>query len=277
MSIVVATMVMAAATQARAQAPIPPIMKDVGIDQKLDGQVPLDLVFRDSDGHEATLGEHFGSKPVILVLAYYQCPMLCTQVLNGLTRTASALPWPAGDKYRIVVVSIDPTEDPSLAAAKKRSYLHLYTHRDAEEGWRFLTGDQANIERLAEAVGYRYRYDERSKQYAHGSGIMIVTPEGKLSRYFYGIDYPSRDVRLALVEASEGKIGSPVDAFLLLCFHYDPLTGRYGLAIINMLRVAGVATVAALGAFMFVNLRRERRDRLAAATAGDVHLEEAGH
>ncbi|HEX4129263.1 MAG TPA: SCO family protein [Pirellulales bacterium] len=246
----------------RAQPPIPAPLLDVGIDQHLNEQLPLDLAFRDEQGRAVKLGDYFGSRPVVLILAYYQCPMLCTQVLNGITRTASAMPWPAGEKYHIVVVSIDPTETPGLAAAKKRSYQQLYAYRNAADGWSFLTGDEPQIERLAAAVGYRYRYDPKSKQYAHGSGIMIATPEGKLSRYFYGIDYPTRDLRLALVEASEGKIGSPVDRFLLLCFHYDPLTGRYGVAIMNVIRALGVATVAVLGAFIAMSLRRERKSRI---------------
>jgi protein SCO1 len=251
-------LMLARATTTIGQSPLGPPVPDVGIDQHLDQNVPLDLAFRDEQGRAARLGDYFGDKPVVLVLAYYQCPMLCTQVLNGLTRTASALPWPAGEKYRIVVVSIDPTETAELAAAKKRTYLKLYTYRNTAAGWSFLTGDEANIKRLADAVGYRYRYDPVTRQYAHGSGIMVLTPGGKLSRYFYGIDYPTRDLRLALVEASEGKIGSPVDQVLLLCFHYDPLTGKYGLAIMNVLRVLGAATVAALGSFIVINVRRDR-------------------
>jgi protein SCO1/2 len=249
----------ACVSRAVAEPPSPSLVSAIGIDQHLGEKLPLDLKFKDDHGKDVTLGECLDGKPTILVLAYYQCPMLCTQVLNSLTRSASALPWPAGEKFRIVVASIDPTETTDMAAAKKRSYVQLYTHRDAAAGWSFLTGDQTNIERLAQAVGFRYHYDEKSKQYAHASGIMVVTPSGELSRYFYGLDYPTVDLRLALVEASEGHIGSPVDQFLLLCFHYDPLTGRYGLAIMNMLRFLGAATVVVLGTFIAVNLRRERR------------------
>lgn len=243
----------------RAQTARPALLTDVGIDQKLNEQIPLDLNFRDETGKTVRLREYFGEKPVILVLAYYECPMLCTQVLNGLTRSLQGMSLEMGKQFNVVTVSINPRETPELAFAKKRIYAGIYGRPLAEQGWHFLTGDQPSIQELARAVGFRYAFDPESGQYAHASGIMVLTPEGRLSRYFYGIQYPSRDLRLSLVEASEGKIGSPVDQLLLFCYHYDPATGKYGLVILNIVRAAGLATVLAIGGFIWVLLRRERR------------------
>jgi protein SCO1/2 len=237
----------------------PEVLRNVGIDQKLNEQVPLDLVFRDEFGNLVQLNEYFGQKPVILSLVYYECPMLCTLVLNGLVKTLRTLSFDAGDQFNIITVSFDPEETPALAAGKKRIYLKQYGRAGAEQGWHFLTGDTASIRQLTQAVGFRYHYDAEKDQFAHASGIMVITPQGKLARYFYGIEYSARDLRLALVEAAEGKIGSPVDQVLLYCFHYDPLTGKYGVVIMNVLRLAGIATVAILGTFMFVMFRRDRK------------------
>jgi protein SCO1/2 len=256
-------MVLAAPLRAQSppENPQKSLLSEVRFDQRLDTLLPLELTFRDERGAVRPLRMYFGEKPVVLALVYYRCPMLCTQVLNGLVTSLRALELSAGKDFEVVLVSIDPRETPAMALKKKQSYLHRYGRPESAAGWHFLTGDQENIERLAAAVGYQYRYDPKSDQYAHASGLMVLTPQGRLARYFYGIDYPTRDLRLSLVEASAGKIGSPVDQVLLFCFHYDPATGRYGLAIVRLLRVAGMLTVAALGSFVALSLWRERRRR----------------
>lgn len=238
----------------------PPMLREVGIDQKLGAPLPLDLTFRDERGETVQLQQYFGEKPVILSFVYYECPMLCTQVLNGLLESLRTVSFDVGKQFEIVTVSFDPGETPKLAADKKASYVKQYKRAGAEQGWHFLTGDTASIRQLTQAAGFRYTYDPATDQFAHASGIMVVTPQGKMARYFYGIEYSGRDLRLALVEAAENKIGSPVDALLLYCFHYDPLTGKYGIVIMNVLRLAGVATVMALGTFMLVMFRRDRRE-----------------
>ena len=235
----------------------PELLKEVGIDQNLNSPVPLDLTFRDEAGHAVKLSQYFGRKPVILSLVYYNCPMLCTQVLNGLDRGLRDVPLNLGKDFEVVTVSIDPSETAKLAAAKRDLYTGIYGRAGASEGWHFLTGDEAQIKQLAGAVGFRYAYDPGSKQFAHASGIMVLTPSGKISRYFYGIQYPSRDLRLGLVEASEGRIGSPVDQILLFCYHYDPVTGKYGLLISRVIKAAGILTVLAIGLMIFVLARRE--------------------
>ncbi|MHB1033086.1 MAG: SCO family protein [Pirellulales bacterium] len=249
----------------------PEVLRKVGFDQRLNAQVPLDLVFMDENAHPVKLGTYFGKKPVILVLAYYECPMLCTFVLNGLVQSMRDLPFTAGAEFNVVTVSFNPRETPDLAAAKKRSYVASYGRPGAAEGWHFLTGKQDAIDKLTQAVGFRYVYDTKHNQYIHTAGIMILTPEGKISRYFYGIQFPSRDLRLGLVEASAGKIGSPTDQILLYCFHYDPETGKYTASILTLVRVGGVLTVLGLAAMVWFLLRRERRHRKPAAepvTAG---------
>ncbi len=236
-------------------------IEQIGIDQHLDEQLPLDLVFADEQGRPVHLGEYFGEKPVVLALVYYECPMLCTQVLNGLLRTLRMISFDAGREFQVLAVSFDPRETPQLAAAKKEEYAKAYGRPGAGEGWHFLTGSQEQIEQLTRAVGFRYQYDERSGQYIHAAGIVVLTPSGRLARYFYGIEYSPKDVRLGLIEASEEQIGSPVDQFLLLCFHYDPASGKYTLAVMNTVRAAGALTVAALAVFVVATLRRERRNR----------------
>jgi protein SCO1/2 len=237
----------------------PPMLREVGIDQKLSAPLTLALSFQDETGRTMQLRQYFGEKPVILAFVYYECPMLCTQVLNGLVESLRTLSFDVGKQFDVITVSFDPGETPKLAAEKKASYLKQYDRAGAEQGWHFLTGDSAAIRQLTSAVGFRYKYDSVTDQFAHASGIMVITPQGKIARYFYGIEYPARDLRLALVEASENKIGSPVDVLLLYCFHYDPLTGKYGLVIMNVLRAAGIATVMALGTFMIVMFRRDRK------------------
>jgi protein SCO1/2 len=235
----------------------PDLLKDVGIDQKLDQSIPLDIAFRDEHGNPVQLGQYFGEKPVILSLVYYNCPMLCTQVLNGLESSLKLIPMDIGKQFNVVTVSVDPTERPVLAEAKQALYSGLYGRPGAAEGWHFLTGDEQQIKRLANAVGFRYAYDPASKQFAHASAIMVLTPKGKISRYFYGIQYPSRDLRLGLVEASEGKIGTPVDQVLLFCYHYDASTGKYGLLISRLIQAAAAATVLAIAGLILVLYRKE--------------------
>ena len=235
----------------------PELLKEVGIDQKLNDEIPLNLKFRDEHGKPVELAQYFGSKPVILTLVYYNCPMLCTQVLNGLDRSLETLPMSIGKDFNVVTVSIDPTERPALAEAKQVLYTVMYNRPGAQQGWHFLTGDEPQIKQLADAVGFRYAYDPDSKQYAHASAIMILTPEGKISRYFYGVSYPTRDMRFGLEDASQGKIGSPVDAVLLFCYHYDPHTGKYGLLISRVIQLGGIVTVLIGGIFLIVLFRGE--------------------
>ena len=235
-----------------------PIMRSVGIDQKMGAQVPLDLPFSDESGHPVTLRQYFG-KPVILALVYYQCPSLCNMVLNGVLRSVKNLTLTAGEDYQIVAVSFDPRETPEMAAAKKQTYLKDYNRPASEAGWHFLTGTEASSRGLADAVGFHYAYDGNTNQYAHGSAIMVLTPEGRVARYFYGIDYPEKDVKLGLIEASDNRIGSAVDQVLLYCYHYDPSNGKYGLVIMNVLRLGGLLTLGILATFMIVMFRRDFR------------------
>ena len=232
---------------------------EIVIDQKLDQQVPLDLEFTDERGRRVALGDYFGERPVALALVYYECPMLCTQVLNGLLRSFRALSFDIGEDFEVITVSIDPGESPELAAAKKREYVGGYGREGGADGWHFLTGSQDEITRLAESVGFRYVYDPETDFYIHASGIMVLTPTGRLARYFYGIEYSVKDLRFGLIEAADNRIGSPVDQLLLTCYQYDPTTGKYGLVIMNSLRIGGFATVAALAAFVTVMIRRDRR------------------
>lgn len=262
-----AVLVLAAAPVA-ADSPLPPVLREVGFDQRLDEQVPLDLAFRDEAGREVHLRDYFHDRPVILVLAYFKCPMLCTEVLNGLVRALLDLPLQPGKDFEILTVSFDPREPPELAAAKKQTYLERYGRRGAEEGWHFLTGEQDAIDRLTRAVGFRYTYDPRNDQFAHASGILVLTPGGKISRYFYDVKFSPRDLRLGLVEASAGRIGSPVDRILLYCFHYDPTEGRYGPAVMNLVRGGGVLTLVGLGLFAGGLWRQERRKARLRAQAG---------
>jgi protein SCO1/2 len=237
----------------------PKLLQDVGMDQRLNAQIPLDLTFRDESDRPVRLREYLGEKPVILAMVYYECPMLCTEVLNGLLASMKNMPLDVGKQFNVVTVSFNPRENSGLAANKKRVYVGLYGRPGASEGWHFLTGDEPQIQALARAVGFHYAYDPASGQYAHATAIMVLTPQGRISRYFYGIDYPSRDLRLSLVEASGGKIGSPADKILLYCYHYDPTTGKYGLVIANVMRMAGLVTMLILGTFLLLMFRRERQ------------------
>jgi protein SCO1/2 len=238
---------------------VPKALREVGYDQHLNEPVPLDIPFLDETGRTVRLGDYFGARPVVLALVYYDCPMLCTQVLNSLTSTLGVLSLDAGKDFEIVTVSFDPREKPALAAAKKATYLERYTRPGAAAGWHFLTGDESSIKRLTNAVGFRYVWDDDLKQFAHPTGITVLTPQGRLSRYLFGVEYWPRDLRFALIDASADKIGSAADQVLLYCYHYDPEAGRYGFAIMRVLRLAAVATVLALGAFIVVMVRRDKR------------------
>ena len=238
----------------------PGALGKVGIDQKIGQKLPLDLVFRDEDGKDVKLGQFFGSRPVVIALAYYECPMLCTQVLNGMTAALKTISFDAGKDFDVVVVSIDPKDNFRLAANKKQSYLTHYGRPETAGGWHFLTGTEASIKPLAEAIGFRYAYDANIKQYAHGAAIYVATPSGVIARYLLGIDFAPRDLRLALVEASNNQLGSVTDKVLLLCYHYDPSVGKYGVAILNAVRIGFVGTVTGFLAFLFVSLRRERAE-----------------
>ena len=237
---------------------LPAMVRGVGIDQNLNGQVPLELLFKDDTGQTVRLGQYFRQKPVVLALVYYECPMLCDMVLNGLTHSMEQITLNIGKDFDVVSVSFNPRETWQLAAAKKANYVEKYQRKGAAEGWHFLTGQEDAIKKLADAAGFHYKYEPVTKQFAHAAGIMVLTPEGRIARYFYGIEYKPRDFRLGLVEASRNKIGSPVDAIMLFCYHYDPMTGKYGPIISNVIRVLGSATVIALGALLFVLIRRER-------------------
>ena len=245
----------------------PSILDNVGLDQRLNQQVPLDLAFVDEHGQAVQLQQYIGSKPVIMMLVYYQCPMLCTQVLNGFTGAMNGIVrFNVGREFNVVTVSIDPRDTAQDAAAAKKRYLQRYRRPEAEQGWHFLTGKKDQIDALAQAVGFRYAWDPEIKQYAHASGIMLLTPQGRLAQYYYGIEYAPRDIQLGLIEASKGKIGNVVDQVLLYCYHYDPRQGRYGAVIFNILRLCALATVLVLGGYMLVMFRRDslaaRRGRL---------------
>ena len=242
---------------------LPGALEGVGIEQRLDHQVPLDLVFKDETGRQVPLSTYFHpGRPVLLALVYYRCPMLCTQILNGVAGSLKAIDFDPGRDFEIVSVSFDPKDTVEIAAAKKQLYTRRYGRPNTANGWHLLTGDEANIRALTNSVGFHYKYDDATDQFAHASGIMLVTPEGRLSRYFYGVEYAPRDVRLGLVEASRNQIGNPVDQILLFCFHYDPATGKYGAFVTNLVRFAGAAFTLVCGTFLVIFLRRDiRQDR----------------
>jgi protein SCO1/2 len=245
----------------RPEEGLPKVLQKVGVDQKLGAQVPLDAVFRDENGAEVKLGQYFSrGKPVVLSLVYYECPMLCSQVLNGLLGSMKALTFTAGKEFDVVTVSFDAREKSEVARKKKETYLKSYGRAGAENGWRFLTGEQASIDALTNAVGFRYAWDESSKQFAHASVIILITPEGKVARYFFGVEYAPKEMRLGLVEASENKVGTLADALLLYCFHYDPTTGKYGLVVMNIIRLGGILTIVGIIGLLLL-MRRQNRKR----------------
>jgi protein SCO1/2 len=230
----------------------PPGLKHVGIEQNLNEQIPSNLSFRDETGKTVQLSDYFGKKPMILNLVYYQCPMLCSEVLSGLTSAMRILKFDVGKDYDVLTISFDPKETPEMAAAKKAEYLKRYGRAGAGEGWHFLTGTQASIDALTKAAGYQYEYDVNTGQYAHATAIMVLTPEGKIAQYYYGVEFAPKDLRLGLVQASQGKIGTVVDEVLLYCYHYNPDTGKYGAVISRILKLAAGATIFFLGTFLIV-------------------------
>ncbi len=253
----------------RAQQPAAPaILREVSITQRLNQQIPPEIVFRDENGTAVHLGDFFGKKPIVLSLVYFDCPALCTEVLNGELRTMKAISLNLGRDFDAVTISFEPKDTPSLAKAKRDVYAGQYGRPGAAENWHFLTGEQQSIDALTQAVGFHYAYDSSARQYAHAAAIMVLTPDGRMARYFYGVQYPARDFRLGLVEASQGKIGTPTDRAMLYCFQYDPMTGKYGLVVMNVVRAGGLLTVLALGIFMWVMFRRERKHLNAPPVAG---------
>jgi protein SCO1/2 len=251
-------------------------LRNVGIDQRLDQQVPLDLAFRNEAGETVTLGSLLRGRPVVLNLVYYECPMLCTLVLNGLLGAMKALPFDAGQEFDVITVSFDPKDTPELAAKKKATYLAEYRRPGAEHGWHFLTGEAPSIERLAEALGFRYRYDPERKEFAHAAGIEVLTPKGVIARYFFGVEFSPRDLKFGLMEAAENRIGSPIDQLLLFCYHYDPSTGRYSSAALIGIRAAGLLTLLGLGGFIAWAIRRERVGRTSTGAAVPRHSPVSG-
>ena len=246
----------------------PPILRDVGFDQNLNAQVPLDTQFYDESGKQVRLNQYFGTgKPVVLALVYFNCPMLCSEVLSGVTSSLSAIRLNAGQDFQVLAVSFDPKDTPESASAKKLNYMQRYRRPGAESGWHFLTGDQPSIRMLTDSVGFHYTWDEKNKQFAHVAGIVVLTPDGKVSRYFYGVEYAPRDLKFGLIDASNRKIGSFVDQALLFCYHYDPTVGKYTPVILKIVRLGGVLTLLVLGSFIGLMVRKERHSNAAGGKA----------
>jgi len=251
----------------------PPGLKNVGIEQHLNEQIPPELIFQDENENQVRLADYFSRKPMILNLVYYQCPMLCGEVLSGLESALRVLKFDVGNQFDVLTVSFDPRETPAMAATKKAEFLKRYGRPGATQGWHFLTGPQQSIDALTKAAGFQYEYDPKSGQFAHTTAIMVLTPEGRIAQYYYGVEYASKDLRLGLVQASQNKIGNIVDQVLLYCYHYDPATGKYGAVVMRILRLAGAATILTLGLFMLVMFRKgsstrsaERMDHVTRAT-----------
>ena len=252
------------APQGTVSTEVPPQLENVTFKQRLNEQLPFDAVFRDDTGRPVALRELFGTRPVVLAFVYYQCPMLCSQVMNGISSAAKVLPFSVGRDYDVVLISFDPRDTPETAAAKKQEHLGKWPEGDAR-AWRLLTGDEATIRRVTSGAGFTYRWDERAGQFAHVSGILVATPDGRLSRYFYGVEFSPKELRLALVESGEGKVGSVIDELFLYCFHYDPESGRYGLLVMNLVRLGGVMTVILIGAYIVVMRLRDSHPPLGRA------------
>ncbi len=234
----------------------PPGLTNVDIVQHLNEQIPAELIFRDETGKQVRLGDYFGKKPIILNLVYYRCPMLCSEVMAGLSGSLKALKFDVGKEFDIITVSFDPKDTPEAATAKKADYIKRYGRPGAADGWHFLTGPQESIAALTKAVGFGYQYDPKSQQFSHATAIMILTPEGKLAQYYYGVEYPPKDLRLGLIQASQNKIGTLADQVLLYCYHYDPATGKYGAIISRIIQLSGGVTVLSLGLFLIILFRR---------------------
>lgn len=244
---------------------LPKALQTVGIEQKLGAQLPLDTEFKDENGNTVKLREYFGKgRPVILALVYYECPMLCNEVLNGLTGSLKGISFDAGKDFDVVAISFDARENdkPGLAKNKKAGYLERYARAGAEKGWHFLTGTQSSIDAVTQAVGFNYVYDDKTNQFAHAGGVMIVTPEGVMSRYYYGIDYEPRQLKFGIMDSAQDKVGNPAEQLLLYCYHYDPASGKYGLSILRVIRLAGVATILGLVGMMLVFWRKNKKKTL---------------
>jgi protein SCO1/2 len=238
---------------------VPPQFKDVTFRQRLGDKLPLDVRFKDEAGRSVALGDFFGTRPVVLAFVYYQCPMLCIQVMNGMSSALKVLPFTPGQEFDIVLISFDTRDTPEAANAKKRAHLDHWAARDTSDGWHFLTGDEAAIRQVTSAAGFTYQWDEQSRQFAHVSGLLVATADGTLSRYFYGVEYSPKDLRLALVDSGKGKVGSVIDELLLYCFQYDPTHGRYGAVFMNILRLGGALTLGLIAGFIVLMRRRETR------------------
>jgi protein SCO1/2 len=266
----VCALALAASTTAHAQNPgglvdpgdptsaRPGILSKIAIDQRIGSQVPSDIPFVDETGRPVQIGDYYGKRPVVLALVYYECPMLCTQVLNGLVSALGVLNFEAGREFDVVAVSFNPKEGPGLASQKKASYIERYGRPQTAGGWHFLTGTQESITRLTDAVGFKYEYDPNIEQFAHGAAIELLTPKGTIAKYYYGIEYSPRDLRLGIIEASDERIGTVIDDVLLFCYHYDPSSGKYGASVLGIVRAGGIATVLAFAVFLTVSLRRDR-------------------
>jgi protein SCO1/2 len=246
----------------------PEILQEIGWDQNLGEKIPLDLAFKDEEGRDVVLADYFGDKPVVLSLVYYECPMLCTISLNGLARALEVLSFVPGQEFEVLTVSFDANEGTQLAAAKKRAYMASYEKsEEGAQGWHFLTGDEESVNRLTRAVGFRFAWDEETKQFAHPAGILVAAPDGTITHYLFGVEYSPKDLRLALVAAGQGEVGNAVDQVLLYCFQYDPKTGRYSAAILNIVRIAGVVTLLAMAGLLLTITRRRRQDPPTPATS----------
>ena len=248
--------------------PPPQILNNIGIEQNLKQQLPLDLPFKDETGRDVKLADYFGKKPVILSLVYYECPMLCTETLNGMVSAFKVLKFDVGQEFEVVTVSFDARETPALAAEKKKNYLRQYGRPGAEQGWHFLTGPQESIDAVTKAVGFHYAWDQKTQQFAHATALMLLTPDGKLAQYYYGVEFSPRDLRFGIIEASQGKTGTVVDAVLLYCFHYDPRSGKYGAVITRVVQLAGGVTILLLGGFLLAMFRLEPKHHQAARGGG---------
>ncbi|HEX7697483.1 MAG TPA: SCO family protein [Candidatus Acidoferrum sp.] len=240
-----------------AAATMPTALQNVGFEPPLNGPMPLDLSFRDETGRSVQLREYFGQKPVVLAFVYYNCPMLCDQVEQGVVGVLRMLSFNPGRDYEVVFVSFDSRETPEMAAEKKKKALVHFRRPETDSGWHFLTGSKESIEAAAKAANFRFSFDAKSSLFAHASGVLVLTPDGHISRYFYGVEYPGRDMRLGLVEASAGKIGTPIDHVLLYCYHYDPTAATYSASILKIIRLGGVLTILCIVAGILISRRRE--------------------
>lgn len=258
-SLLLATALAASAPLVGAPSGLAKKFEGIGIEQKLNAQVPLDTVFHDETGAAVPLRSYFGQQPVLLVPVYFRCPLLCPQILSGVVRGLRPLSLTPGRDFQVVAISFDPSDTPGDAAAKRDKYAHSYSREGGTRGWHFLVGSESSIQPVMQAIGFHYRWDPQNKMFIHASGVMVLTPDGRVSRYFYGVEFEPKDLKLGLVESSGGRITSPVDQVLLLCFHYDPATGKYGAVVMNILRLAGVLMIVLMGGGLFLLLRRDRR------------------